>query len=454
MRSTGPMIMTASTNKKIRKKRRRRNEMLVFVSVLLLVLLAGSVGLAFLAVKKEQRLENVRQEDTKAIKKSAQEAGKESIFGKIAEDSLLTRGLDTEVEDPWQQKDEPAGKYDALLQDAEAMEQNNIYAKEAASPEEVVLTFAGDVLFDPQYAVMATLLQQGGRIEEAFSADLLKLMQSADIFMVNNEFPYTDRGEPLPEKMFTFRAEPERAAYLKDMGVDVVSLANNHAYDFGEISLLDSLDTLRSVDMPYVGAGKNLEEASRPVSFIINDKKIAIIAATQIERNDHPDTKGAGENSPGTFRCWNVERLLKAVEDAKADNDYVIVYIHWGTENQAETDWAQDEQAVKIAEAGADAIIGAHPHCLQPVGYVQEVPVIYSLGNFWFNSKTLDTALVQLIITKEDEIRIKLIPAKQQGCKTQLLYDLEKKRVIDYINSISTTGYLDEEGYLMEGSNL
>ena len=143
-----------------------------------------------------------------------------------------------------------------------------------------------------------------------------------------------------------------------------------------------------------------------------------------------------------------MNNLLQAVSAAKEENDYVIVYIHWGTENQAETDWAQDDQAVKIAEAGADAIIGAHPHCLQPVGYVNDIPVVYSLGNFWFNSKSLDTALAKVIIPADGELTVQIIPAKQSDCRTQLLRGAERDRVLDYINSISTTGCLDENGIL------
>ena len=116
--------------------------------------------------------------------------------------------------------------------------------------------------------------------------------------MVNNEFPYTDRGTPTPGKKFTFRAKPEYASYLTDMGTDVVSLANNHAYDYGEVSLTDSIDTLNRIGMPFVGAGRNLEEAVKPVYFIANDKRIAFISATQIERTDNPDTKEATLDSP------------------------------------------------------------------------------------------------------------------------------------------------------------
>ena len=447
MSFTEPMIMTASTNKKKRKKKRRKNEILVFTCVLLAVLTVGGIGLAVLAAGKGRAAANGTGK-AEAVK--TQEAEEQTILAKImGTTGGLLADIQSEFSGQPEEESEPAGRYAELLKDPEAMKAQNIYAREAASPKETVFAFAGDILFDPQYAVMANLIQRGGRIEDAFSENLLEVMRGADIFLVNNEFPYTDRGAPLAEKQFTFRAEPERAAYLTEMGVDIVSLANNHAYDYGEISLLDSLDTLDAMEMPHIGAGRNLEEASKPVTFLINDKKIAVIAATQIERNDNPDTKGATENSPGTFRCWNVDNLLKAVEKAGEENDYVIVYIHWGTENQAETDWAQDDQAVKIAEAGADVIIGAHSHCLQPVGYVKGVPVVYSLGNFWFNSRSLDTALAQVIISEEGELSVKLLPAKQSDCRTQLLEGAERTRVLEYINSISASGYLDENGYLL-----
>ena len=111
--------------------------------------------------------------------------------------------------------------------------------------------------------------------------------------MVNNEFPYTTGGAPTAGKKFTFRADPKYASWLFDMGADLVSLANNHAYDYGEVSLTDTLDTLEAIGMPYVGAGRNLDEAVKPVSFIANGRKITFVSATQIERTLPPDTKGA-----------------------------------------------------------------------------------------------------------------------------------------------------------------
>ncbi len=342
----------------------------------------------------------------------------------------------------------PSGRYGEILADEEYMAENNIYAKEAASAEEVTLSFGGDILFDPSYSVMVKLLQRTNGIYDSISAELLDEMKSADILMLNNEFPYSDRGTPTPEKQFTFRAKPESVSLLDDMGVDIVSLANNHAYDYGETALLDSLDVLKEAGMPYVGAGRNLEEAAKPVYFIINDIKIAYLSATQIERLDNPDTKGATDDSAGVFRCWNPEGLLEAVKAAKENSDFVVVYIHWGTENTEQLDWAQLDQAPKIVDAGADLIIGDHPHCLQPIQYVDGVPVVYSLGNFWFNSKQVDTCLVKAAIDGNGLKSLKFIPALQKDCRTSLLEGEEKERVLAYMRSISPGVNIDEEGFI------
>ena len=339
-------------------------------------------------------------------------------------------------------------RYGALLADPEPCREQNIYPMKAADPEEVSLVFAGDILFDDRYAVMASLQQRGGQLESCFSEDVLDVTRGADIFMVNNEFPYTDRGEPMPEKKFTFRAKPEYASYLFDMGADVVSLANNHAHDYGQISLTDTLSTLANLGMPWVGAGRNLAEASRPVYFIANDIKIAILSATQIERMDNPSTKGATETEPGVFRCLDLTRLLEEIREAKQNSDFVIVYVHWGTENMVEVDWAQAEQGPQIAQAGADLIIGDHPHILQPLGYCGDVPVVYSLGNFWFNSKTLDNCLVRVKLDRGGLKSLQFIPGIQSGCSVSLADGAEKERILSYIRSISPDASIDADGFV------
>lgn len=411
------------------KKRKKKHSGQVFWLTLVFTISIGSVfllgGWVILGMNSPQ-LDAVRIESELA-----------GLFGSV------------QAQEPQAAAEEEAqGKYGALLKDQKLCREQGIYEKKTENGEEVTIAFAGDILFDDGYAIMAKMKQRGRGIEGSISQEMLDVMRSADIFMLNNEFPYTDRGEPTPEKQFTFRAKPEYASYLFDMGVDIVSLANNHAYDFGEISLLDTLDTLDNVGMPFVGAGRNLEEAVKPVYFIANDMKIAFISATQIERNDHPDTKGAAPDSPGVFRCWNVDRLLEVVANARQVSDYVIVYIHWGTEATDELDWAQKEQAPRIAEAGADLIIGDHPHVLQPIGYCGDTPVIYSLGNYLFNSKAQDTCLVRVTLDETGLKSLQFIPGRQEDCSVFMHHGAEKERVLSYMRSISSGVHIDADGFV------
>jgi len=318
-----------------------------------------------------------------------------------------------------------------------------------AQENRVVISFAGDILFDPYYAIYATYLQRESVLEECISPELLALMKQADIMMVNNEFPYSDGGAPQADKMYTFRADPESVNVLFDMGVDIVSIANNHTFDYGEEAFLDTLTTLEEAGMPYVGAGRNLEEAARPFYFEADGVRIGILAATQIERTDYPNTRGATEELPGVLRCWNPDYLVETIRETKENCDFLILFIHWGTESTDVLDWAQVDQAPLYAEAGADLIIGAHPHVLQEIGYEGEVPVVYSLGNFWFNSRTLDSALVTVTLQNGELESLQFVPCLQTGCGVELLHGADRDRVLNYMRGISSEAVIDENGYVV-----
>lgn len=334
-----------------------------------------------------------------------------------------------------------------LLQ--EALEQNQeVYLAECESQDTVTLLFAGDILMDDHYAVMSTYHNRENDINQAFDQGLLEQMRNADIFMINNEFTFTSRGTPTVNKKFTFRANPGNVSMYEEMGVDIVSVANNHIYDYGEISLLDTLDTLEQAEIPYVGAGRNLQEAMTPVYYIANGMKIAFVSATQIERNSVPDTKEATQDSAGVLRCMNPDNLLLVIEEAKKNSDYVILYIHWGTESQEAIDWLQEQQAPIYAQAGVDLIIGDHPHCLQKMDSVEGVPVIYSLGNFWFNSRTQNSCVVKVALRAGEMESFQFIPCRQSDCRTALLTGQEKTEVLDYMRTISPNVTIDEEGYV------
>lgn len=418
----------------------------VFAMSLLAVLILG--GAVLVGVKLFQREEGNSQLTEASLQEgegtvSQEEIDKSKLVNEVVE-AKKEENTDLQAGEAAQYDD----KYGETLSNPEQMKAEGIYVKEAASSQEVVLAFGGDVCFDESYSNMYYLSQKGGDISKCLSQDLYKEITAADIFMVNNEFTYTTRGEPIPEKAFTFRSNPDNAKLLKDMGVDIVSLANNHVFDYGQVSLLDTLETLEGIDMPYVGAGRNLEEAKKPVYFISNDIKIAIVSASQIERLENPDTKGATETEPGVFRCWDsqLDNLLAVIKEAKANSDFVVVYIHWGTENTDELDWAQTYQAPKIAEAGADVIIGGHTHCLQGMDVIENVPVIYSVGNFWFNSKNLDSCIIKVTVDKQGLKSFQFLPAKTEGCATSLATGTEKTRILEYMRSLSPNLSIDEEG--------
>ncbi len=427
---------------------------LIFLITFCAVVTVGLAGLLTIKGVKGRRTDRGQAGEKSEARTSAApaEQGELTLFGeKIPEPPKAGAEAQGGTESEGAEAEEetgPAGRYGRELADEEYLKENRILPWEAASEEEVTIGFVGDILFDDEYAIMASLINRGRAIENGISQALLDMMREVDIMVVNNEFPYTNRGTPTEGKTFTFRADVDTVSYLHDMGADVAILANNHLYDFGEVGLLDTLDTLENAGIPGVGAGRNIKEASAPLYFIVNDIKIALVAATQIERLENPDTKGATESSPGVFRCLNPQRLYEVVAEAKEKSDFVIVYIHWGTEFQEQPDWAQLDQGPGLARAGADLIIGDHPHCLQGIAYIDGVPTIYSLGNFWFNSRTADSCMVRVTIGQEGLKSFQFIPAIQSGCRVDLAYAEEKERILEYMRGLSPGVTIDADGYI------
>ncbi len=317
--------------------------------------------------------------------------------------------------------------------------------------EPVRIIFTGDMNFDRRYANMNALMSRGGEMTEALDEDIIETMQEADITMINNEFPYSDRGTPTAGKKFTFRADPSTVHYLTDLGVDIVGLANNHAYDHGKDALLDTFDVLSEAEIEYVGAGHDLEEAMTPRYFDIGGMTIAFTAATQIERSLPPDTKEATETEPGVLRTLDPEKYLSVIEEADENADFTIAFVHWGTENEHMYEASQKELAEKYVEAGADLIIGAHPHVLQGFEYIEDVPVVYSTGNFWFNSKTLDSCMIEATLYEGELSGLRFIPCIQKGCFTSMLHegDSDYDRILeDEIKRSADNVELSNEGII------
>lgn len=328
------------------------------------------------------------------------------------------------------------------------------YEIETAEDQEIVLDFSGDLSFAEGVATTVFLDAQRNGITDCFSDDLLDEMSQADIMMVNNEFAYTDRGAALEGKAYTFRANPNRVSLLDELGVDVVGIANNHVFDYGTTGFIDTLTTLEEAGMPYMGAGRNLSEAKEPVYFIAGSRKIAICAATQIERTLNY-TQEATATEPGVLKCLHPEIFCETIKEAKMNADYVIVFSHWGTEGNANYGADQVSLARAFVEAGADVIIGGHTHCLQTVEYMDDVPIFYSLGNYWFSitgtmPADYDTGLAQIRIDKDGEVEAYFLPCRFSSGVTSLLDedDIAYSDIIDSLNALSESAQIDAKGHV------
>ncbi|MBP3826186.1 MAG: CapA family protein, partial [Butyrivibrio sp.] len=147
-------------------------------------------------------------------------------------------------------------------------------------------------------------------------------------------------------------------------------------------------------------------------------------------------------------RCLNDSLLLEKVREARERNAYVVVFIHWGTESTTEIDYLQRDQAKEIADAGANLIIGSHPHVLQKIDYVDGVPVVYSLGNFIFNSKSLDTGMVITTLHKDGTVNLQFVPALQSGCTVTEAAGAEYSRILNEMATMSPGVNIDGNGYI------
>lgn len=325
-----------------------------------------------------------------------------------------------------------------------------------ANPYDFNICFAGDINLDENWCTTQYLNTCENGIRDCISQELITHMQEADVMCLNNEFTYSDGGSPMEGKAYTFRAMPERVKVLKELGVDVVKLANNHVYDYGKEALLDTFTTLEEADIRYMGAGRNLEEAMEPVYVEVAGKTVAFVAASRAEKNKM--TPQATEDAPGILRCYDTELFKQVIAEANANADFVLAYVHWGTEYSYDLEEVQLTTGKEYLDVGADVIIGAHSHCLQGMEYYDGKPIIYSLGNYWFNEKTLDTMLLDLHFYGNDEeqnLEVKVIPAVQSNYTTTYADTVEEQeRIYAFLEDISVNVEIDDEGIVREMSDV
>jgi len=258
--------------------------------------------------------------------------------------------------------------------------------------------------------------------------EVVAVAHEADLFVVNLECCISDRGEPWPAagKPFFFRAPPKAVDVLSSLGVDCVTLANNHALDYGSVALLDTFTHLERAGIAWVGAGPSLARARAPVSLDAHGYRLTVLAAT-----DHPADFAAGPDQPGVawadLRAGVPTWLLEAVQHAArstapAAPSGVLVTPHWGPNMVAAPSAHVLHAAAALRGAGATLVAGHSAHVFHGV----DGPVLYDLGDFLDDYATdpfLRNDLGLLFLVELDErgpARLEAVPLKLEFCHTRL----------------------------------
>ncbi len=264
------------------------------------------------------------------------------------------------------------------------------------------------------------------------------ILKAADLAIGNLEAPFATKGVKF-EKKFNFKVPPKYATGLVDAGFNVLNLANNHTMDYGVEALISTLHTLDSLNLPYSGAGMNKEQALKPAILEHNGIKVAFIGCSLT----FPAEFWAAKNSPGTYSPQETE-LVTMIKHCEEVADYTVVSFHWGGEGRITPKQYQKEFAHLSVDAGADLIIGHHPHVLQGVELYRNRLIVYSLGNFAFGSYTRrskDSAILKVYLTRNGLLYARLIPISvynyEVSFQPRILKGKNADDVIKHVQQIS-----------------
>jgi poly-gamma-glutamate capsule biosynthesis protein CapA/YwtB (metallophosphatase superfamily) len=291
----------------------------------------------------------------------------------------------------------------------------------------IVLRFAGDCLLADYYD--RAVEEDCDHAFRNFS-----LLRDADIAMVNLECPITDRGVR-QTKPFTFRMRPRCAPTIADAGIDIVNLANNHIYDFGRDGLFDTMMYLDSLGVQHTGAGRTAEEAHRGVIHDIRGVRLGFLGYY-----GGGEAPAAWGKNPGVADR-NIAAISRDIKRMRREDSvqFIVVNFHWGVEKAQYPQPPQVSFARAVIDAGADAVIGHHPHVLQGIERYRNGVIVYSLGNFIFggNSRaSYSTALFQIRLTRHGA-EYDVIPVGVDRWRATLLTGDGAESVLDHVRHLS-----------------
>lgn len=274
-----------------------------------------------------------------------------------------------------------------------------------------------------------------------------------DITIGNLETSITTSDGKWPDKYFNFKSDPKNVAYMKDAGIEVVSLANNHSLDYGYQGLKDTLKHLKEGNIKTVGAGKNRQEAMKAVIIEKDNIKIGILGFSRVV----PDVGWwATDNRPGLIGAYDdqLPNALKAIEKVKKEVDILIVSVHWGKELEEKPREQEMIAAKKMIDSGADVIAGHHSHVLQGIEIYKGRPIFYSLGNFVFGTKselTENTMIAQLVFNGKVLENIQVIPLTIINSRPQSVNEKIRQEKFQYLKEISNdfNTIIDKDGNII-----
>lgn len=288
-----------------------------------------------------------------------------------------------------------------------------------------------------------------------FSDDLIAVLSEADAVLANLECCISMRGErwPNPDKPFFFRAPPIAVEALHRLGVTLVTLANNHALDYGYDALLDTLDVLHDAGIGTTGAGADLDAARRPGRIVVNDTSITVIGCT-----DHPAEYAATTSRPGVAYSVLGETIDDWVTSAVrgAADDCTIVTPHWGPNMVGEPIGRVRAAAAMLRHAGASVVVGHSAHVFHGI----TDRVIFDLGDFiddYITHPELrnDLGLIVLLeLYGGEPIRVSAIPIALDHCHTRLANQDEsswiRARFVSACAVLGTTVHSDGDRFVVD----
>ncbi|GEM_PF-473830 len=309
----------------------------------------------------------------------------------------------------------------------------------------VKLHAVGDVMLDRG---VQTVIDERG-FDHPFK-HAAPVFRAGDLTFINLESPLAESGEPLPGKGIWFRADPRNAAALHRAGVDVVNFANNHSLDYGRPAFTETFEHLRQWGILAFGGGQDEDEAHLPLFWEGRGVRMAFLGYTEFADIfwdwNHRETFAAGEDLPGVAPL-DRSRMLDDVKQYRDDADALLVSVHWGDEYVPHPPGGHSALGEELIAAGADAVLGHHPHVLQCVNVVDGRPILHSLGNFIFDQTALrrtESVIARLYWTFDPEDESRLRPAEMQMLPYRITDGqpapaggAEIESIFDYLKEIS-----------------